>query len=249
MKSFSQRVTEASRGDGRSPLTRLPTPAPARRHTTMRRNLFTLVAVTLLAVGASGVVAATLDAPSADTQSADALPANHTVDVINPGDVSDDAVDRAVETTWADDEVRSYFADGAAVHFEVWGGLHDGTINVDVAPADAPDDTRVVATVDPETGTVTTVEEPVRLNASNAVSIDLGENGTVSADGDEYEVNDSEASTDRNRTYTADQSVRIDLDEDSLERGADGTFSVEVENAMSDAEVFRIDTGNATADE
>ena len=140
-------------------------------------------------------------------------------------------------------------ADGAAVHFEVWAGLHDGTVNVNVAPADAPDDTRVVATVDPETGTVTTVEEPVELNASNAVSIDLGENGTISAGGDEYAANDSEASTDRNRTYTADQSVRIDLDEDSLEPGADGTFSVEVENATADAEVFRIDTGNATADE
>ncbi|WP_139171126.1 hypothetical protein [Halorientalis regularis] len=95
----------------------------------MRRNLFTLVAVTLLAVGASGVVAATLDAPSADTQSADALPANHTVDVINPGDVSDDAVDRAVETAWADDEVRSYSGSEAKAH-PFTGGMKPTTGNL-----------------------------------------------------------------------------------------------------------------------
>jgi len=231
------------------PADAVPDAVPVRRHTTMPRNALALVAVALLAVGASGVVAATMDAPSADAQSADALPANYTVDVVDYGDVSDDAVDRAVETAWTNDEVRSYFADGAAVHFEVWAGLHDGTVNVNVAPADAPDDTRVVATVDLDDGTVTAVEEPVQLNASNAISIDLGENGTVSVDGDEYEANDTEASTDRNRTYTADQSVRIDLDEDSLERGEDGTLSFEVENATADADVFRIDTGNATADE
>lgn len=196
---------------------------------TMRENLLTLALVALLALGASGVAAASMNVANADTTSAAALPANYTVDITNPDAASDEDVARAIETAWANDTVRSYF-DADAVHFKVWASeLDDRSVYVKVAPQDAPTYTRVVADVDPDKQTVTSVDEPVTLTASNAVSLNATDDDIASADGDELEVNRDNESGDENPTeITADQSSQVRLNESSMTRGGDGTFTFQV---------------------
>ena len=173
----------------------------------MRTKALTLAVAALLALGASGGVTASTATPVADTASADALPSDHTVDVVNPDAVSDAAVDQAIETAWANDTVQSYFDDGAAVHFQVWATeLDEDVVHVNVAPRDAPDETRVVADVALGENTVTSVDEPVKLTASNSISIDATE-------------------------YDTAQASQFSPDEDSMERGGDGTFSFTLEDA------------------
>ena len=220
----------------------------------MRYNALTLAVVALIAIGASGVVAAGMDAPAADSESAEVLPANHTVDVVNPDEVSDGEVDQALETAWANDDVQSYFADRTAIHFDVWASeLDDGIVHVKIAPADTPDETRAIADVDLDQETVTSIDEPVTLNASNSMSIDTSDNNTVSIDDTEYELNGTDANSDENATrYTADQATQFQFNESSIERGGDGTFSIELEDDdgtntdVSIEEIFRIDLSRAT---
>lgn len=200
----------------------------------MRRNALTLAVVALVALSATGVVAASMTAPTADTPSAAASPTNQPIDVVNPDEVSDEEVDQAVDNAWANEQVQSYFDDGTAVHFEVWASeLDDGIVHVDVAPQDAPDETRVMATVDLNAETVTDVTEPVKLNASNAISINETEYGIVSADGDEFTVNDDEDSTEQhdiNATkITADQVHEEQINMSSAESQGDDVFTIELE--------------------
>lgn len=208
----------------------------------MRTKLAVLAVAALLALATGSVVAA-MDTPTADTKSDDVLPANYTVDVINPGEVSDEDVDRAIETAWTNEEVRSYFDEGAAVHFEVWAStLDEDVIHVKVAPIEEPDETRVLADVNLSEQQVTYIDEPVTLNASNAITVNAGD----------YDLNATERSGDTsgedNATrLTADQSVQLELNESSIERGGDSTFTFEVEDddgastAVPSDEVIRID--------
>ncbi|MFD1587648.1 hypothetical protein ACFR9U_11685 [Halorientalis brevis] len=198
----------------------------------MRQKALTLAVAALLALGASGVVAATMDGSTADAASADVLPANYTVDVTNPEMVSDEAADTAIETAWANEDVRSHFDDGAAVHFDLWASeLDDGVIHVSVAPMDDPDDTRVIADVALDQETVTSVDEPVTLNVSSAMSINASETDVVSVDGSEYELRRDDSAGEENATrLTADQAVQIELNESSIERRGNGTFTIEIDD-------------------
>lgn len=206
----------------------------------MRHRLTVLAVAALLALGTGGGVAAALDQPTNEAE----LPADYTVAVETPDELTDADVDRAVALAWADDQVRSQFEDGAAVHFELWASeLDQGIVYVDVTPADDHDDLRVVADVNVDNETVTNVDEPVTLNASSATSVD----------GDEYDLVDAEADTDSDTAtdtgsddgnatrLTADESVSIDtnvtLDSD------DGAFSVTVPDdpaSTSTVEMFAI---------
>ena len=191
----------------------------------MRTKLAVLAVAALLAIGTGSVVAA-MGSSTTDTASDDALPANHTVEVINPGEVSDEEIDQAIETAWANDTVRSYFDDDTAVHFEVWASRLEGdVIHVKVAPIDDPDETRAIADVNLSEQQVTYIDEPVKLNASNAITINASD----------YDRNDTEHSQntddEENATkLTADQATQIELNESSIERSGDGTFTIEVED-------------------
>ena len=207
----------------------------------MRTKLAVLAVAALLALGTGSVVAA-MDMPTADTASDDVLPANHTVDVINPGAVSDEEVDQAIETAWANQTVRSYFDEVTAVHFEVWAsGLDQSVIHVKAAPLEEPDETRVITDVNLSKKQVTYVDEPVKLNASNAITIDAID----------YDRNDTEPSQHTNNEehvtrLTADQATQIELNESSIERGGEGTFTLEVEDdetttTVPSEEIIRID--------
>lgn len=196
----------------------------------MRDNALTLAVAALLAISASGVVAASMGTPAADSGSATALPANHSIDVVNPDEVSDQEIDQAIETAWANSEVQSYFDDGAGVHFQVWASeLDDGIVHVTVAPIDAPDEMRVAVDTDPEREAVTSVTESVKLNASNATSFDLSAEN-VSIEGDESEPAGDDTSSSENATrITADQAIQLQFNESSIEYQEDGTFTGEVE--------------------
>lgn len=208
----------------------------------MRTKLAVLAVAALLVLGTGSVVAA-MDAPTADTASDDALPVNYTVDVVNPGEVSDAAVDQAIETAWTNHTVRSYFDAGAAVHFEVWAsGLDEDVIHVKAAPIDQPDETRVITDVDPSEQQVTYVDEPVELNASNAVAIDASD-----YDVDYTERNEDAGGEEDATRLTADRANQVRLDETSIERGGDGTFTFELEDddgtttTVPSDEIIRID--------
>jgi hypothetical protein len=140
--------------------------------------------------------------------------------------VSDEEIDQAIETAWANDTVRSYFDDDTAVHFEVWASRLEGdVIHVKVAPIDDPDETRAIADVNLSEQQVTYIDEPVKLNASNAITINASD----------YDRNDTEHSQntddEQNATkLTADQATQIELNESSIERSGDGTFTIEVED-------------------
>ena len=208
----------------------------------MRTKLAVLAVAALLAFGTGSVVAA-MDTPTTDTASDDVLPANHSVDVIDPGEMSDEKIDQAIETAWANETVRSYFDDDAAVHFEVWAsGLDEDVIHVEVAPIEEPDETRVIADVNLSEQRVTYIDEPVKLNASNAITIDATD----------YDLNDTEHSQNTNNEenatrLTADQATQIELNDRSIERGGDGTFTFEVEDddetttTVPSEEIIRID--------
>ena len=196
----------------------------------MRNKAIALVFAALLAFGASGVVTASMAPPAADTASADAPPDNYTVDIVNPDEVSDEDVTQAVSIAWANDEVRSYFDDGAAVHFEVWASeLHDGIVHVDVAPMDAPDNTRVIADVDLDEQTVTSIDEPVAFNTTTAMSINASDGDSVSIDGAEYEQNRDDANDEESATrITADESFQLNFSDSTIEPQDDGTYRVDL---------------------
>lgn len=191
----------------------------------MRTKLTVLAVTALLALGTGSAVAA-MDTPTSDTASDDALPAKHTVDVINTGEVNYEEIDLAVETAWANDTVQDYFDDDVAVHFEVWASrLDDDVIHVKVAPIQNPDKTRVIADISLSGQQVTYIDEPVKLNASNAVTINA-------SDYDLTDTDHSQDTSDEKNTSegTIDQTTQIDLNESSIERDGDGTFTFEIEN-------------------
>jgi hypothetical protein len=140
--------------------------------------------------------------------------------------VSDEEIDQAIETAWANDTVRSYFDDDTAVHFEVWDSrLDEDVTQIKIAPAEEPDKTRVIADVNLSEQQVTYIDEPVKLHASNAITVN----------GSDYDLNDTEHSqnTDDEENaarLTADQATQIELNESSIERSGDGTFTIEVED-------------------
>jgi hypothetical protein len=201
----------------------------------MRRNALTLAVVALVALSATGVAAASTTAPTADTPSAAASPANQTIDVVNPDEVSDKEVDQAVDTAWANDKVQSYFDDATAVHFEVWASeLDDGIVHVDVAPQDAPDETRVMATVDLNDETIENVTEPVKLNASNAISINETEYDVVSAEESEFASTNDDTESVEQETENATKIPAEQLHEEQInmslaESQCNGVFTVEME--------------------
>ena len=87
---------------------------------------FALALAATLAVATGGAVAA-------DASTDDALPADYERDVVDPdGDLSDEAIDRAIETAWANEEVRAALSDDATPSFEVWadGQLAGGVYGV-----------------------------------------------------------------------------------------------------------------------
>lgn len=208
----------------------------------MRTKLAVLAVAALLALGTGSVVAA-VDIPTADTASDDALPANYTVDVISPGEVSNEEVDQAIETAWANQTVRGYFDEVTTVHFEVWAsGLDESMIHVKAAPLEEPDETRVITDVNLSKKQVTYIDEPVKLNTSNAITIDATD----------YDLNDTEPSQHTNNEenttkLTADQATQIELNESSIERGGEGTFTFEVEDddetttTVPSEDIIRID--------
>ncbi|WP_276274109.1 hypothetical protein [Haloarcula litorea] len=194
----------------------------------MHTKALTLAVATLLTVGVGGVATATTDTATADAGSAAGLPANHTVDVVTPDELTGEAGDRAVEIAWANDEVRRHFAADAAVHFEVTASkLHDGVVSVSIAPMETPGNARVVADVRLDQQTVTSVVEPVTLDASNAVSLDAGAHTTAS----EANASDDATSHAGNVTrVTAGESIHLRVNESTIEDGENGSFVVEVED-------------------
>jgi flagellar basal body rod protein FlgF len=108
-----------------------------------------------------------------------------------------------------------------------------------VAPVDAPDDTRVIAEVDLTDGVVTRTHEPVQLNASNAIEID-GSNYDIETV-DSQKRNDSDENATR---ISSDELHQVQLNESSIERGGDGTFTMEVEDdgeTTTSEDIIRID--------
>jgi len=206
----------------------------------MRHKLAVLAVAALLALSTGGVVGATLDTPT-DESTETELPNDHTVENVNPDELSEEEADRALEAAWANETVRSYFDDDTGVHFKLWASAFDeDSVSVHAAPVDAPDDTRVIAEVDLTDGVVTRTHEPVRLNASNAIEID----------GSNYDIEtvdaQKRADSDENATrISSDELHQVQLNESSIERGGDGTFTMEVEGdeEVSDSEeITRIDT-------
>lgn len=140
----------------------------------MRTRLTVLAVAALLTLGTGSVVAASMDDPTADDESAEVLPANHSVDVLEPDEIDADDVDRALEAAWENETVRAAVEDDSAVHFEVWGSAFDDEeVVVDVAPGATPGETRIVAEVDLDEDRVTSVDEPVTLNVTQSTSVDL----------------------------------------------------------------------------
>ncbi|MDG5778764.1 hypothetical protein VB773_00075 [Haloarculaceae archaeon H-GB2-1] len=191
----------------------------------MRTKLAALAVAVLLVIGTGSVVAA-MDPPTTDTASDYVLPVNYTIDVFNPGEESDEEVDQAIETAWVNHTVRSYFDEGAAVHFEVWAtGSDEDVMRVKVAPIKEPDEKRVIAEVDLPEQQVTSTDEPEKLNASNAITINISD----------YDLNDTEHNQDTNSEGTAtqltdDQATQIELNETSIERGVNGLFTFEAKD-------------------
>lgn len=188
----------------------------------MRHKTLTLAVAALLAFGASGVVAASISpSPSATTAAQspadDASPVNYTVEVIDPHDqLTAQEVEKARQVAWANEEVRSYFEDGAAVHFEVWAPQpNENRTVVSVAPAESPDKSRVLANVHldhPNGEQVTDVKEPRILNESSMRSVNLTDNGTFAVESD-------------------NQDEQVDGDETTkLGSGKSITFDVQVED-------------------
>lgn len=212
----------------------------------MRNKIFTLAVAAMLAITASGAVAAGTGALAADSDSATALPDNHSVNVLNADEVSEEEVEQAITTAWGNEDVQQYFTDGAAVHFEVWASeLNDSTVHVKIGPKESPDETRVIASIDLDRAAVVSVSEPVTLNESNAISINASSSDGVTIDGAEYDLNRDEQSSEDNRTrYTAERATHIDLNESSIEPVEDGTFTIEVESeeGSSAENTFRINT-------
>jgi hypothetical protein len=202
----------------------------------MRYKTLTLAVAALLALGAGGVTATSMTNPAADTASADVLPANHTVDVVNPDEVSDEAVEQAIETAWANEDVRGYVEGNDAVHFEVWASeLDDDTVYVDVAPIESPKDTLVRAHVNVTQQTVISTDEPVTLNASNATSITASEGGNVSVNGTDYDLNrNTEDPAENGTRYTAEQSTEFEINASSPSSQTGETFFVTIETSEDD---------------
>jgi len=197
----------------------------------MRYKTLTLTVAALLALGAGAATATSMTNPAADTASADALPANHTVDVVNPDELSDAAVDQAIETAWANADVRSYVEGNDAVHFEVWASeLDNDTVYVDVAPIESPEDTLVRAHVDLNQQTVTSTDEPVTLNASNATSITTSDGGNVSVNGTDYELNrNTETSEENGKRFNAEKSTEFQINASTAGSQSGETFVVTME--------------------
>jgi len=206
----------------------------------MRHKLAVLAVAALLALSTGGVVGATLDTPT-DESTETELPNDHTVENVNPDELSEEEADRALEAAWANETVRSYFDDDTGVHFKLWASAFDeDSVSVHVAPVDAPDDTRVIAEVDLTDGVVTRTHEPVRLNASNAIEID-GSNYDIET-ADAQKRADSDANATR---ISSDELQQVQLNESSIERGGDGTFTIEIEGdeeVSGSEEITRIDT-------
>jgi hypothetical protein len=177
----------------------------------MSTRLTAIAVAALLALGTGSVVAATADTPRADTSN-DALPANYTVEVVS-GDPADDTLDRAIRTVWANDTVRGHFEDGDPVHFEVRSSSRNDSIHVTLASGERPDETRVVAAVDSDRWTVTSVSEFITLAATNVTELN----------GSDLEVTVTSARADgdgdRNATrLTADQSQQFRIVESTTDR-------------------------------
>lgn len=203
----------------------------------MRTKLFALALAATLAIGASGVVAA--DAGSGE-RSAVQLPDEYGVDVTDSEDVLDDAdVDRAIKTAWSDAAFRSYFETGEYVHFDVWAQGPNEDIHVSAGPSSDTGDDRVYATVDLDAGVVTEVDEPVRLNATSARTIELDgdtfefSNGTDTSDDGTiaFEVPE-DAGSDTDEEYdaklTAEESLTVGLDLIDDAFGSDGVALYEM---------------------
>jgi len=122
---------------------------------------FALALAATLAVATGGAVAA-------DASTDDALPADYERDVVAPdGALSDAAIDRAIETAWANEDVRAALPDGATPSFEVWGEDGEGAVDASVwvSPVDGSPEDTVVADVDLDAGTVTAVSAPEVVTA------------------------------------------------------------------------------------
>jgi len=122
---------------------------------------FALALAAVLAIATGGAVAA-------DASTDDALPADYERDVVDPdGDLSDEAIDRAIETAWANEEVRAALSDDATPSFEVWAEDGDGAVDASVwvSPVDGSPEDTVVADVDLDAGTVTDVSAPEVVTA------------------------------------------------------------------------------------
>lgn len=124
----------------------------------------------------------------------------------------------------------SVFDERAGVHFEVWASeLDEDVIHVDVAPIGEPDQTRVATAVDQSKQQVTAVNEPVKLTASDAVTIDGSDYDIVETEGTE-DTGDEENAT----RLTADQAIQGQINESSIERSDDGTLTGEVDSTKLD---------------
>lgn len=202
----------------------------------MRYKTLILAVAALLALGAGGVTATTMTTPAADAGSAAALPANYTVDIANPDEVTDEAAEQAIETAWADDDVQSYVEGNDAVHFEVWASeLDDDTVYIDVAPLESPEDTLVRAHVNVDEQTVTSTDEPVTLNASDAISITASGEGDVSVNGTDYELNQNTQNTaETGSPYTAEQSTEFHINASTAGSQAGETFIVTMDTSEGD---------------
>ncbi|SER09746.1 hypothetical protein [Natrinema salaciae] len=196
----------------------------------MRYKLVALALTALVVVGAGGAMAAgsAQDSPADGTaQTNSDLPDKSTTEVIDPNDTLEtEQVDAAVEAAWANDDVRSYVEDGEAVHLEVWDGMpDDDTVFVDVASADAPNETRVTARVDIDRGTVTDLSEPVTLDQSNGMSVERTDDGEfVVGNGTDRLVTEQSADA-------VDGSVAFDVD------GNDDADTVSIETGSNNQTV------------
>ncbi|MFC7194997.1 hypothetical protein ACFQL4_10590 [Halosimplex aquaticum] len=129
------------------------------------------------------------EAPASAGPSAVAPPANYTVDTVDPdGNLSETVVEDAWRTAWSSAEVREHFDDGEPVRFDVWAPVSDDDeVSVWVARNEtAP--TRVVADVDPSTGSVIDVGEPEVRTANESVHVEVTETAIESAGNGTFEV-------------------------------------------------------------
>jgi len=207
----------------------------------MRTTQVALALVAALALLTSGVAAATGASPAVHDSDEPAtehtLPDDYTVEVTDRHDVlTDEDVEAAIQAAWADDELRSYFADGESVHFDLWApDADEDRVAISVSPADEPGQIRVSGTYYVGSDTFTDVREPLSADETTSMDVELtGDNTVMIEDGgsidfsegtpsEEAAANDEPAENDEAIDVTADELITSEYDPSNLTLVSDGS--------------------------